>query len=68
MITTHEGSKSIITYDDKVCTHAGECVKGLPEVFDPNRTPWIQPGDVSYEAAEQVVRRCPSGALKISRA
>ena len=67
MTTTHEGSNAIITYDDKVCTHAGECVKGLPQVFDPKRTPWIQPGDVAYETAEQVVRRCPSGALQIRR-
>ncbi len=68
MSTTYAGSKSIITYDEKICTHAGECVKGLPQVFNPKNTPWVQPGDVDYEAAEQVIRRCPSGALTIRRA
>jgi len=68
MSNTYEGSHAIISYDEKVCTHAGECVKGLPQVFDPKKTPWIQPGDVAYETAEKVVSRCPSGALKIRRA
>jgi uncharacterized Fe-S cluster protein YjdI len=65
MTSTYEGRNAIITYEEKVCIHAGECVKGLPQVFDTKRTPWLQPGDVAYETAEQVVRRCPSGALKI---
>ena len=65
MTTTYEGREAIVTYDEKICTHAGECVKGLPQVFDVKRTPWIQPGDVAYQVIEQVVRRCPSGALKI---
>jgi uncharacterized Fe-S cluster protein YjdI len=68
MSSSYEGKEVVISYDEKVCTHAGECVRGLPQVFDPKRTPWIQPGDISYGAAEQVIRRCPSGALKIRRA
>ena len=67
MSNSYEGKEVVISYDDKICTHAGECVRGLPQVFDAKRSPWIQPGDISYEAAEQVIRRCPSGALKVRR-
>lgn len=68
MTSTHNGSKAVVTYDEKICSHAGECVKGMPQVFDPSKTPWIQPGDHSFESIEQVVKRCPSGALKVTRA
>jgi uncharacterized Fe-S cluster protein YjdI len=68
MSSTYQGKNVVISYDEKICTHAGECVRGLPQVFDPNKSPWVQPGDISFEAAEEVIKRCPSGALKVSRA
>ena len=33
-----------VTYDAKRCIHAAECVHGVPEVFDPERKPWINAG------------------------
>jgi len=38
-------------------------VRGLPQVFDVKKRPWIQPGNASVEHVAEVVRRCPSGAL-----
>ena len=67
MSNSYEGKEVVISYNDKICEHAGECVRGLPQVFDARRSPWIEPGDISYEAAWQVIRRCPSGALKVRR-
>ena len=61
------GDKVTITYDDDVCTHAGKCVGGLPQVFDPKRKPWINPDDASPEEIEAQVAQCPSGALSSSR-
>jgi uncharacterized Fe-S cluster protein YjdI len=68
MPSTYKGQNVTISYDENVCTHAGECVRGLPKVFNPERDPWVQPGDISYEEALPVIQRCPSGALKLSRA
>lgn len=65
--TAYKGRNVTISYDDKRCIHAGECVKGLPKVFSLEQDPWVQPGDVSYEEALPVIQRCPSGALKISK-
>lgn len=40
-----------------------ECVRCLPEVFDVNQRPWIQPSGAPAELVAEVVRRCPTGAL-----
>ncbi len=61
------GDKVTITYDDDVCTHAGECVGGLPKVFDPKRKPWINPDGATPEENEAQVAKCPSGALSATR-
>jgi uncharacterized Fe-S cluster protein YjdI len=68
MPSTYKGQNVAISYDETRCIHAGECVRGLPKVFNPERDPWVQPGDISYEEALPVIQRCPSGALKLSRA
>ena len=54
-----------VSFDASRCLHAAECVRGLPEVFDTSQRPWIQP-DASDDAVRvaEVVRRCPSGALR----
>jgi uncharacterized Fe-S cluster protein YjdI len=52
-----------VFYDRGRCLHFAECVRGLPEVFDVKKRPWIQPQNASTEQVAEVVRRCPSGAL-----
>jgi uncharacterized Fe-S cluster protein YjdI/CDGSH-type Zn-finger protein len=52
-----------VYYDRGRCLHFAECVRGLPQVFDVNKRPWIQPERASAEQVAEVVRRCPSGAL-----
>lgn len=53
-----------VHYDLKRCIHAAECVRGLPKVFDINRKPWINPELGTADEIAEVIRRCPSGALK----
>lgn len=58
-----------ISFDGDLCQHAAECVRGMPEVFDTAKRPWINP-EVADTAAladhlREVIRRCPSGALRI---
>jgi uncharacterized Fe-S cluster protein YjdI len=52
-----------LRFDASLCCHAGECVRGLPAVFDPSRDPWIDVNAASPEAIAEIARRCPSGAL-----
>ncbi len=69
MAKTHTySSESIdVIYDVKKCIHAAECVKGLPNVFDPAKKPWIEPAHASAEELAAVIRKCPSGALTYRR-
>ena len=52
-----------VFYDRGRCLHFAECVRGLPQVFDVAKRPWIQPQNASANEVAEVVRRCPSGAL-----
>ena len=49
-------------------THATECARGLPAVFDTSRKPWIAVDAAAADAVVTVVERCPSGALTYERA
>ena len=54
-----------IVWDSGKCIHAGFCAGQLPEVFNPNVRPWIQPENASKEKIIEQVKKCPSGALSI---
>lgn len=67
-IHRYAGTSLTVTFDGARCIHAAECVRGLPDVFDTHRTPWVRPDEASAEAVRQVVARCPTGALKVEGA
>lgn len=54
----------VVTWDKARCLHFAECVRGLPEVFEPGRKPWIEPHNADALTVAEVIRRCPSGALQ----
>jgi uncharacterized Fe-S cluster protein YjdI len=58
-----------VSFDGEVCQHAGECVRGMPTVFDTGKRPWIDPGQADdatlADRLRAVVGCCPSGALQI---
>ncbi|PCJ65314.1 MAG: hypothetical protein COA58_10675 [Bacteroidetes bacterium] len=45
------------------CIHAAECVKELPEVYNPKEKPWIRIENASTEELKAQIAKCPSGAL-----
>ena len=59
----YKNDKIAVRYDPKVCIHAGECVRGLPSVFDVSKKPWIDVNGAAVDAIIGQVKRCPSGAL-----
>lgn len=54
-----------VVWQPSMCQHSGICFKGLPQVFDPRRKPWIELGKVESLAIIDQVKKCPSGALSI---
>jgi uncharacterized Fe-S cluster protein YjdI/CDGSH-type Zn-finger protein len=67
--TIREYTSEAITvqFDTQRCIHAAECVRGLPQVFDPQKRPWVQPAAASADEIASVVQRCPTGALHYTR-
>ncbi len=66
-IQEYEGRDVTVCYDVKRCIHAAECVRGLPQVFDPDRKPWVEPDAAAADQLAAVIMRCPTGALQFER-
>ena len=65
-ITKHYSNGEVtIVWQPHVCIHSAVCFKGLPEVFDPRRRPWIEQNASTTEKIVTQVKQCPSGALSI---
>ena len=67
MRKTYTGETVDVSFDPEVCIHSGNCVRGLPAVFDANRRPWVVPDAAMPDDVVAQVGRCPSGALRIER-
>ena len=63
----YSGDGFTVTYDPDICTHAARCVRGLPAVFDANKTPWIDPAQATAAEIEAQIAKCPSRALGFTR-
>lgn len=63
----YRSEKVTVSFELGRCIHSGECARGLPEVFDPRRRPWVRPGGSDPALVAEVVMRCPTGALRFVR-
>jgi uncharacterized Fe-S cluster protein YjdI len=63
----YERDGIVVTWDSQYCIHSANCVRGLPQVFDTNRRPWITPDAAAADEIASVIERCPSGALSYRR-
>lgn len=68
-MATREYTNDRITvfWDADRCVHSGNCLRGLPGVFNLDARPWI---NVAAEDADRIadqIQRCPSGALHFRR-
>jgi uncharacterized Fe-S cluster protein YjdI len=63
----YDSADGVVTWDAVRCIHAAECVRGLPQVFDPKAKPWIAPEKSDADTIAAVIARCPSGALHLER-
>jgi len=52
-----------VVWQPDLCIHSTCCFIDLPEVFDPEKRPWVNPHGASTEKIIAQVERCPSGAL-----
>lgn len=63
-LQAYESDDIVVTFDPNVCIHSGECIRGLPAVFDVRLKRWVRPENAPAGQVAEQVRRCPSGALQ----
>ena len=56
-----------VLWEPKLCIHAGECFRRLPEVFQPESRPWVKVDAATADRIAEVVMTCPTGALHFER-
>ncbi len=52
-----------VVWKPDICIHSTICFRGLPDVFDPRKRPWVTPEGAATQAIIEQVKQCPSGAL-----
>jgi len=66
-LQVYETPEITVTFEPAICIHSGNCVRGLPAVFDVRRKRWVRPEAATADQVEAQIARCPSGALKSYR-
>lgn len=61
---TYKNEKITITFDPQKCIHSAVCLQALPEVFNLNNRPWVDPDAGEAEEIKRAIDACPSGALQ----
>ena len=58
-----DNGEVVITWHPEKYTQSGNCVRGLLQVFNPRKKPWIEIANASSEQLFSQVKKCSSGAL-----
>ncbi len=66
VLLPYEGAEVTVLYNPRLCSHAAECNRLAPHVFDATKRPWVQPDEGSVAEIETVIATCPSGALQLA--
>ena len=65
IVKNYSNGEVTVVWEPGKCIHSGNCVRGLPEVFDAQAKPWINVEGADTKSIINQVRNCPSGALSI---
>ena len=66
-VREYETDEIVVEWDPRLCYHSQNCIRALPQVFDPDRRPWVMVDAATADEVEAAVARCPSGALRTRR-
>ena len=63
VIKEYSNGEVTVVWKSALCRHSGNCVRGLPQVFNWAARPWINIEAATTEQIIAQVEKCPSGAL-----
>jgi len=63
IVKEYTNGELTVIWKPKKCIHAAECVKRLPNVYNPNEKPWIKAENATIKELKEQIDACPSGAL-----
>lgn len=65
IVKKYSNGEVTVVWEPSKCIHSGDCVRGLPAVFDVNARPWVNVEGANAQQLINQVNQCPSGALSI---
>ncbi|WP_082083643.1 (4Fe-4S)-binding protein [Paenibacillus beijingensis] len=66
-VKRYTGEHIDVLFHPERCIHSANCVRGLPEVFNVKRKPWVNADGESADKIAALIDTCPSGALQYIR-
>lgn len=63
IIKKHSNGEVTVVWQPSKCIHSAICFRGLPNVFDPRKRPWVTMENGQTDEIIKQVKACPSGAL-----
>jgi len=63
MAQTYENDRIRVTFDPDRCVSADNCLRGLPQVFNGDRDPWIDVNGAGVDDIIRLIGTCPAAAL-----
>jgi uncharacterized Fe-S cluster protein YjdI len=64
---TYVGDAIEVHWEPRLCIHVRNCVRELPNVFQPEARPWVVVDAADANAVATAVEHCPTGALHYRR-
>ena len=64
-IFKYSGDRATVSWHGSLCIHIGECGRAKGDLFVGGRKPWCQPDTATDDEVDDVVLRCPTGALTV---
>ena len=64
---TYVGEAIEVHWEPRLCIHAKNCVRSLPNVFRADERPWVVADGADADSVAAAVESCPTGALHYHR-
>jgi uncharacterized Fe-S cluster protein YjdI len=63
IIKKYSNGEVTVVWEPSKCIHSAICFRGLPQVFDPRKRPWVTTENGQTEEIITQIKACPSAAL-----